>query len=271
MAQTCIHVKATRDIFEEDYSITLHLEEWSPDDREVLQFGPLQVKGNKTKVFLNCIVIGFLTLVITQQHLLCDGRVFSLWLDQRPTRRVELHERKVDFKEMLANDSVGEIGKHEWLDEMLMGVNFSCTQLEVTVLKLTVTATQICNPLESSGVVCTDMFGTSLVHDRVELTEYVHNITSDFSSMEGIRSIFLSSSVLFSGEMGSGSWVRHTNFRLVVILHNSGSCSSDCRWESIYLCKESYMVPLLLGLWDSLTDIYGRWSSWLCKSSWRTL
>ncbi|XP_026415413.1 uncharacterized protein LOC113310831 isoform X1 [Papaver somniferum] len=96
-------------------------------------------------------------------------------------------------------------------EEMFKGVNYSCTHLEVTVLKLTVMVTQIYSLIEGNGVNCNDMLGTSLVQKRVGPTEYVHNITSAFSVMERIRSIFLSSSIWFSGEMESDSWVSHKN------------------------------------------------------------
>ncbi|RZC69062.1 hypothetical protein C5167_032157 [Papaver somniferum] len=53
-----------------------------------------------------------------------------VWL-KRGCRGVECWVRKVKIKEMLANDSVGENSRHEWLEEMFMGVNGSCIQLGV--------------------------------------------------------------------------------------------------------------------------------------------
>lgn len=72
-------------------------------------------------------------------------RIF--WL-KRGYRGVERYARRKEIKGMLAKACAGEISGHEWLEEMLMGVGCSRTQLRVAVLKLTVILIiQICSLL----------------------------------------------------------------------------------------------------------------------------
>ncbi|KAI3918955.1 hypothetical protein MKW98_017403 [Papaver atlanticum] len=75
--------------------------------------------------------VGMHNISIEADGVVCDGLGGNTWY----LGRQEFFIRVKGISEMLAKASAGEISGHEWLAEMLMGVNCFCTQLGVTVLK----------------------------------------------------------------------------------------------------------------------------------------
>ncbi|KAI3949397.1 hypothetical protein MKW98_023334, partial [Papaver atlanticum] len=99
--------------------------------------------------------------------IICGSNARRIVWFNRGYRGMECYERRREIKGMLAKASAGAISGHEWLEEMLMRVNCSCTLLGVAVLKLIVMITQICSLLEDNGVVCGVLLSVSRSENKI--------------------------------------------------------------------------------------------------------
>lgn len=108
--------------------------------------------------------VGMHNISIEANGIVCPGG--NTWY----LGRKEFLVREVGISEMLAKDSTDEISGRGWLEEMLMGVDCSCTKLGVAVLKLTaILITQICSFLEDTEVVCGVLLSASTSGNKMML------------------------------------------------------------------------------------------------------
>ncbi|KAI3894831.1 hypothetical protein MKX03_014937 [Papaver bracteatum] len=123
---------------------------------------------------------------------------------------------------------------------MLMGVKNFCTQLGVTILKLTVMKTQICSFLEDNEVVCGVQLSVITSENKMQLNEIVHDIVKAITIVVWMVPIFLTYILKFRWEFEIISW----ELSLHIASSTPDSAKSRITRAIIYNFKEVRFILL---------------------------